>query len=70
MANHLDLLHRARTALEWPDGLMDKQALIRDLSKAIEGAYPKRHRGYCGCGEPAVDGIHCTEHTEFEVGDG
>jgi len=70
VANHLALLHRARTALEWPDGLMDKQALLRDLNAAIEGAYPRRHRGYCWCQEPAVDGHHCTEHSEFEVGDG
>ena len=66
---HLDLLHRARTALMWPDSI-DKQALIRDLSEVITGAYPKFRLIWCWCGEAAVDGKHCNEHTDMEVGDG
>ena len=67
---HLSLLHRARTALLWPDGGMDKEALIRDLNEAIKGYYPKRVRGFCWCGETAVDGLHCNEHSDFQVGEG
>lgn len=68
---HLDLLHRARTALMWPDSLQNKQALLRDLDKAIDGSYPKPVTTYCWCGEKAsVQGGHCNEHSQFEVGDG
>jgi len=70
---HLDLLHRARTAVRWPESLLDKQALLRDLDEAITGAYPKRHPGKCWCGEPAVDQhwlSSCNEHTDQNVGDG
>ena len=68
---HIDLLHRARTALRWPESLQDKQALMRDLDEAITGAYPKPVTTYCWCGEKAsVQGGHCNEHTDQNVGDG
>ena len=67
---HLALLHRARTAIRYPDGGIDKQWLLKDLDKAIKAAYPKPIRGYCWCGENAVDGKHCTFHSDLETGDG
>ena len=67
---HLALLHRARTALMYPNGLQDKWKLIADLDKAIEGSYPKPVRGFCWCGDNAVDGHHCNDHSEFQTGDG
>ena len=67
---HLALLHRARTALAFPNDLMDKEALLADLDKALNAAYPKPVRGFCWCGENAVDGKHCTDHSEFQTGDG
>lgn len=69
-AHLIALLHRAHTALAWPDSLLDREPLLREINEVFKDAYPRRHRGYCGCGEPAVDGRHCTEHSEFEVGDG
>ena len=66
---HLDLLHRARTALMWPDAI-DKQALIADISEAISAAYPRQHRSVnCWCGVTKTFG-HCNDHSEFQVGDG
>ena len=62
---HLDLLHRARAALVWPESVLDKQALLRDLDEAITGAYPKRPKKQCYCGE-----INCNAHTDMEVGEG
>lgn len=62
---HLDLLHRARTALIWPDCGIDKWELIRDLDTAINKAYPPRPKTQCYCGE-----VNCTEHSELETGDG
>ena len=62
---HLDLLHRARTAIIWPTSLQDKEALIADISEAISNAYPKRPKKQCYCGEE-----DCCEHSEFQVGDG
>lgn len=62
---HLDLLHRARTAIRLPNCRIDKQALIRDLDKAITGAYPKRPKKQCYCGEQ-----NCNDHSEFNLGDG
>jgi hypothetical protein len=71
MVTHLALLHRARTALQFPDGGMDKQALLRELDEAIEGYYPRRHRGTCWCGDPDTDERHhCSQHSEFQAGDG
>lgn len=67
---HLALLHRARTAILWPDSGMDKKALIADLDRAIGTAYPPRVRGFCWCGENAVDGHHCNDHSELNLGDG
>ena len=67
---HIALLHRARTALMFPNDLIDKRALLADLDKAIEGAYPKRVKAYCWCGDNAVDGHHCNDHSEFQTGDG
>lgn len=67
---HLALLHRARTALQFP-GQIDVPALLHDLDKAIEGSYPpKPVRGFCWCGDNAVDGHHCTFHSELQTGDG
>ena len=65
---HIDLLHRARTALLWP-GSIDKQALIGDLTEAISGAYPRRHLDTCWCGVTMTDG-QCNDHTDQNVGDG
>lgn len=62
---HLALLHRARTALIWPDCGIDKWAVVRDLDEALKKAYPKRVKTKCYCGE-----TDCCEHSEFEVGDG
>ena len=63
--SHLDLLHRARTALQYPWAI-DKEALIRDLNEAIRNAYPpKRPKKQCYCGE-----INCNAHTDMEVGEG
>ena len=66
---HLDLLHRARTAIIWPTSLQDKEALIADISEAISNAYPKRSRGTCWCGVTMTDG-QCNDHSEFNVGEG
>ena len=62
---HLDLLHRARNMLLYPSEQHHRQALIEDLNEAITGAYPKRVKTRCYCGEE-----DCCEHSEFEVGDG
>lgn len=68
---HLALLFRARTALQFPDGGIDKRALIDDLGEAIEAAYPpKPVRSFCWCGDNAVDGHHCNDHSELNLGDG
>ncbi len=68
---HLALLHRARTALLWPTSLLDKEALIAEISDAIKDAYPpKPVRGFCWCGENAVDGLHCNDHSDLQTGDG
>ncbi len=67
---HLALLHRARTALLWPTSLIDKEALIAEISDAIKAAYPRPVRGFCWCGENAVDGHHCNDHSELNLGDG
>lgn len=66
---HLALLFRARTALQYPKQ-MDVPALIRDLDKVIKDAYPKPVRGFCWCGDNAVDGHHCNDHSELNLGDG
>ena len=67
---HIALLHRARTALIWPDCGIDKWEVVRELDEALEKAYPKRVKAYCWCGENSVDGLHCNDHSEFQTGDG
>lgn len=67
---HIDLLHRACTAIRYPDGGIDKQKLLKDLDEAIKAAYPKPVRGFCWCGENAVDGHHCNDHSDRQTGDG
>lgn len=69
---HLDLLHRARNALLYPmNSMLDREALIEDLNEAIGKAYPPPVTTYCYCGEKAsVQGGHCNEHTDQNLGDG
>ncbi len=62
---HLALLHRARTALIWPDCGIDKWAVVRDLDEALKDAYPTRPKTWCYCGEE-----NCNDHSEFNLGDG
>ena len=59
------LLHRAHIALLWPESLLDKSALISDISEAVTNSYPPRPKTQCWCGEQ-----NCNEHSQFEVGDG
>lgn len=69
-AHLIALLHRARTALQFPTSVgQDRRSLVADISAALP-VVPKSARTYCGCGEPATDGKHCNEHSEFQLGDG
>ncbi len=68
---HLDLLHRARNALQYPTSDLNRWALIHEITETIGKAYPKPVTTYCWCGEKAsVQGGHCNEHSEFQLGDG
>lgn len=75
-AHLIALLHRARTVLMHPsglmDGLLDKRGLIADIDEALPASYLTRKpaKDTCYCGEVATDGRHCNEHTDMEVGDG
>lgn len=75
-AHLIALLHRSHTMLryldEMPlDELRGRHALIADIAEVLP-AVPKRTTGTCWCGEPAVDrlGLHCNEHSEFQLGEG
>lgn len=68
-AHLLALLRRALIALMYPARGPDAATLADDIS-AVLPVIPKSARTYCGCGEPATDGKHCNERSQFQVGDG
>jgi len=49
---------------------MDRDALLKDIGETVLDAYPRPPRERCWCSEPAVDGRHCNQHSEFQTGDG
>lgn len=71
------LLRRILVDLRRPPAPIKEQILGRHADEIAEMFPPTQIPGYnkfwlrwCWCGEAAVDGRHCNEHSDLEVGDG